>query len=46
MGDLDRVRELLDQDPSLANRVSGYVTYYLGSGSPLRNAAANGHLRS
>ncbi len=44
VGDRDRVRELLDQDPSLANRVSGYLTYYLGSGSPLRNAAANGHL--
>ena len=44
VGDLERVRELLDQDPSLANRVSDYVTYYLGSGAPLRNAAANGHL--
>ena len=44
IGDLQRVRELLDQDPSLANRVSAYVTYYLGSGAPLRNAAANGHL--
>ena len=43
MGDLARVREILDQDPSLANRVSEYVTYYLGSGAPLRNAAANGH---
>lgn len=44
IGDLERVRELLDQDPSLANRVSEYVTYYLGSGSPLKNAAAGGHL--
>ena len=43
VGDLERVRELLDRDPSLANRVSEYVTYYLGSGAPLRNAAANGH---
>jgi ankyrin repeat protein len=43
-GDLDRVRELLDQDPSLGNRVSSYVTYYLGSGSPLKNAAARGHM--
>src|SRR5262249_43478993 len=42
--DLDRVRELLDQDPSLANRVSEYVTYYLGSGAPLKNAAARGHI--
>ena len=32
------------QDPSLANRVSDYVTYYLGSGAPLKNAAASGHL--
>jgi ankyrin repeat protein len=44
IGDLERVRELLDQDPSLANRVSEYVTYYLGSGAPLKNAAAMGHL--
>ncbi len=44
MGDLEAVREWLDRDPGLANRVSDYVTYYLGSGSPLRNAAARGHL--
>lgn len=44
IGDLDRVRTLLDQDPTLANRVSEYVTYYLGSGAPLKNAAARGHL--
>ena len=44
MGDLNRVRELLDRDPSLVNRVSDYYGYYLGSGSPLRNAAAKGHL--
>jgi ankyrin repeat protein len=44
IGDSERVRELLDEDPSLANRVAEYVTYYLGSGSPLKNAAANGHL--
>jgi ankyrin repeat protein len=44
LGEIDRVRELLDADPSLANRVSEYVTYYLGSGAPLRNAAAAGHL--
>lgn len=44
IGDLDRVRELLDQDPSLANRVSEYVTYYIGSGAPLKNAAARGHI--
>lgn len=44
IGDLDRVRELLDQDPSLANRASEYVTYYVGSGTPLKNAAARGHI--
>jgi ankyrin repeat protein len=44
MGDLERVRELLEQDPSLANRPSDYVTYYACSGTPLRNAAAAGHL--
>lgn len=43
MGDFERVEELLDQDPSLANRPSEYVTYYLGSGTPLKNAAARGH---
>src|SRR5207249_3746704 len=26
------------------NRVSEYVTYYLGSGAPLKNAAARGHI--
>jgi ankyrin repeat protein len=44
IGDLERVRELLDQDPGLANRVSEYVTYYIASGAPLKNAAARGHL--
>jgi ankyrin repeat protein len=44
IGDLARAQELLDQDPTLANRVSEYVTYYLGSGAPLKNAAAKGHL--
>ncbi|MGH9752430.1 MAG: sigma-70 family RNA polymerase sigma factor [Blastocatellia bacterium] len=44
IGDLERVRELLDQDPRLATRVSEYVTYYLGSGAPLKNAAANGYM--
>jgi ankyrin repeat protein len=43
VGDLGRVRELLDRDPSLAHRASEYVTYYAGSGAPLRNAAAGGH---
>jgi ankyrin repeat protein len=44
MGDIGRVRELLAQDPSLANRPSEYATYYACSGTPLRNAAAAGHL--
>lgn len=44
IGDVDRVRELLDADPTLANRVSEYVTYYVGAGAPLKNAAARGHI--
>ena len=44
IGDLNRVKELVDQDPSLANRVSDYVTYYACSGAPLRNAASEGHI--
>lgn len=44
MGDLGRVKELLDHDPTLANRVSEYVTYYPGSGAPLKNAAAAGQI--
>jgi ankyrin repeat protein len=44
IGDLERVCELLDQDPSLANRVSEYGGYYIGSGAPLKNAAARGHI--
>jgi ankyrin repeat protein len=43
-GDLNRVRELCDEDPSLANRASDVVTYYACSGTPLRNAAAGGHM--
>lgn len=43
-GDLNRVRELCDEDPSLANRPSDSVTYYACSGTPLRNAAAGGHM--
>jgi ankyrin repeat protein len=43
LGDLNRVRELLDQDPSLASRNSDDNSYYLGCGSPLKNAAAKGH---
>jgi ankyrin repeat protein len=43
-GDLDRVRELLRQDPTLANRLGGYEGYYLGAGAPIANAAAVGRL--
>lgn len=43
-GDLARVRELLDGDPSLVNRVSDYSSYYIGCGAPIKNAAARGHL--
>jgi ankyrin repeat protein len=44
MGDLARVRALLEADPSLANRPVDYVSYYASSGTPLRNAAARGNL--
>jgi ankyrin repeat protein len=43
-GDLERVRELLRQDPSLANRLGGYEGCYLGAGAPIANAAAVGRL--
>jgi RNA polymerase sigma factor (sigma-70 family) len=43
-GDIARVRAVLAQDPTLANRVADYNSYYIGSGAPLKNAAAGGHL--
>lgn len=43
-GNLARVRELLDQDPTSVNRVSDYGGYYLGCGAPIKNAAARGHI--
>src|SRR5688572_17448326 len=43
-GDLSRVRELLDADPSLVNESNPYNSYYTGCGSPLKNAAVAGHL--
>ena len=43
-GNVQRVRELLAEDPSLANRLSEYSSYYLGGGAPLKNAAATGHI--
>src|SRR5262249_24896356 len=44
IGDIDRVRELLRQDPSLGNRPSEYVAYYPCSGTRMRNAAGAAHL--
>src|SRR5829696_7012730 len=43
-GDLNRVREWCDEEPSLVNRPSEYVGYYACSGTPLRNAAGGGHI--
>lgn len=44
IGDIDRVRELIYRDSGLVNRVSQYSSYYVGSGTPLNNAAAKGHI--
>jgi ankyrin repeat protein len=41
VGDLDRVKELLDKDPGLVNRLPDYYGYY--TGLPLRCAAGAGH---
>ena len=43
-GDIERVRELLRQDPTLANRVGAHEGYYPGAGAPLSNAAAAGRM--
>src|SRR3954471_16317648 len=43
-GDIERVRELLRQDPSLANTIGEHEGYYLDAGAPLSNAAAVGRL--
>jgi ankyrin repeat protein len=43
-GDLKRVQELLNEDPTLANRVAEYGSYYIGCGAPLKNAAATGQI--
>jgi ankyrin repeat protein len=40
LGDMERVRQLLDENASLVNEVPG-VSYY--NGAPLKNAAAAGH---
>lgn len=44
IGDLPRVQQLVEQDPSVANKPGDYVNYYPCSGTPLRNAATGGHL--
>ena len=41
LGDLDRVRELLEQDPSLIHQAPKYSYYH---GLPLRSAAGAGHV--
>lgn len=43
-GDIARVRQLLAEDPSMANRVGDHGGYYLGAGTPLQNAAATGRM--
>jgi ankyrin repeat protein len=43
-GNIARMRELLARDPSLARRASHYNSGYVGSGTPLQNAAGGGHL--
>ena len=43
-GNLARVRELLDEDASRANRTDAYNSYYAGCGAPLKNAAIGGHI--
>jgi ankyrin repeat protein len=43
-GDLERVRDLVERDPSVVNRVDAYHSYYAGCGAPLKNAASGGHL--
>jgi ankyrin repeat protein len=43
-GDIERVRELLRQDPSIANRIGEHEGYYPGAGAPLSNAAAAGRM--
>jgi hypothetical protein len=43
-GDLARVRALLREDRSLANRIDDYHSYYAGCGAPLKNASAGGHI--
>lgn len=41
IGDLERVREILDQDPDAINRIPDYCGYY--NGVPVHNASGAGH---
>jgi hypothetical protein len=41
-GDIDRVRELLRQDPSLANRIGEHEGYYLAAGRPCQMPPQSG----
>ena len=43
-GNIERVRDLLDEDPTLVNKIAEYNSYYGGSGSALSNAASAGHI--
>jgi ankyrin repeat protein len=43
-GDIGRVRELLRNDPSAANKTGEHEGYYPGAGAPLSNAATAGRL--
>jgi len=43
-GDLARVQQLIDADPSLVNQSNAYNSYYIGCGSAIKNAAAGGHI--
>lgn len=43
-GNLERVRELLDEDPILVNGIAKYVSYYAGGGSLIKNAAIGGNV--
>jgi ankyrin repeat protein len=43
-GDIERVRDLLLQNPLLANTVGDHEGYYPGAGTPLSNAALAGRM--
>ncbi len=44
VGDLERVREILAEDPGSVNRCDGYLSYYPGCGAPIKNACVRGNL--